>query len=40
MDASLSTQLKAMEDESRQLKRIFVGLSMLADLLKEAFGKK
>ena len=40
MDASMISQMKAMEDENRRLKRMFADLSMQADLLKEALGKK
>jgi putative transposase len=42
MDASTSmiSQMKAMEDENRRLKRMYADLSMQADLLKEALGKK
>jgi len=40
MDASMMSQMKALEDESRRLKRMFADLSMQADLLKEALGKK
>ena len=40
MDASLISQMKAMEDENRRLKRMNADLSMQADLLKEALGKK
>jgi putative transposase len=36
MDASLISQMKAMEDENRRLKRMYADLSMQADLLKEA----
>ena len=36
MDASMMSQMKALEDESWRLKRIFADLSMQADLLKEA----
>ena len=32
--------LKAIEDENRRLKRMYADLSMQADLLKEALGKK
>ena len=39
-DASLISQMKAMEDENRRLKRMYADLSMQADLLKEALGKK
>lgn len=40
MDASLISQMKAMEDENRRLKRMYADLSMQADLLKEAVGGK
>ena len=40
MDASMISQMKAMEDENRRLKRMYADLSMQADLLKEALGKK
>ena len=40
IDASLISQMKAMEDENRRLKRMYADLSMQADLLKEALGKK
>lgn len=40
MDASLMSQMKALEDENRRLKRMDADLSMRADLLKEALGKK
>ena len=40
MDASLISQMKAMEGENRRLKRMYADLSMQADLLKEALGKK
>ena len=40
MDASLISQMKAMEDENRRLKRMYADLRMQADLLKEALGKK
>lgn len=39
-DASMVSQMKAMEEENRRLKRMYVDLSMQADLLKEALGKK
>jgi|GEM_PF-965718 len=38
MDASLISQMKAMEDENRRLKRMYADLSMQANLL-EALGK-
>lgn len=40
MDVSMISQMKALEDENRRLKRMFADLSMQADLLKEALGKK
>ena len=40
MDASLISQMKAIEDENRRLKRMYADLSIQADLLKEALGKK
>ena len=40
MDASLISQMKAMEDENRRLKRMYADLSMQAYLLREAPGKK
>jgi putative transposase len=36
MDATMISQMKAMEEESRRLKRMYADLS----LLKEALGKK
>jgi len=40
MDASMVSQMTAMEDENRRLKRMYADLSMQADLLKEALGRK
>ena len=40
MDASMVSRMKAMEEENRRLKRMYADLSMQADLLKEALGKK
>jgi len=40
MDASMVSQMKAMEEENRRLKRMYGDLSMQNDLLKEALGKK
>ena len=40
MDASRISQMKSLDDENRRLKRMFADLSMQADLLKEALGKK
>jgi putative transposase len=39
-DASMISQMKALEDENRRLKRMVADLGMQADLLKEALGKK
>ena len=38
MDASMVSQMKAMEEANRRLKRMYADLSMQADLLKEALG--
>ena len=40
MDASMMSQMKALEDENRRLKSMFTDLGMQADLLREALGKK
>lgn len=40
MDASMMSQLKALGDESRRLKRMYADLNMPTDILKEALGKK
>ena len=40
MDASLISQMKAIEDKNQLLMRMYADLSMQADLLKEALGKK
>ena len=40
MDASMVSQMKAMEEENRRLKRMYAEMSMQNDLLKEALGKK
>ena len=40
MDASTISQMKAVEDENRRLKKMFAELSMQNELLKEALGKK
>ena len=40
MDASMVSQMKAMTDENRRLKRMYAEMSMQNDLLKEALGKK
>ena len=40
MDASMISQMKALEDENRRLKKMYAEMSMQAELLKEAIGKK
>ena len=40
MDASRVSQMKAMADENRRLKRMYAEMSMQNDLLKEALRKK
>ena len=40
MDPSLISRMKAIGDENRPLTRMYADLSMQADLLKEALGKK
>jgi len=40
MDASLISQMNAIEEENRLLKWMCADLRMQADLLKEALGKK
>jgi len=40
MDAAMISQMKAIEDENRRLKKMFAELSMQNELLKEALGKK
>jgi putative transposase len=40
MDASMISELKAMAEENRRLKRMYAEMSMKNDLLKEALGKK
>lgn len=40
MDASMISQMKALEDENRHLKKMYAEMSMQAELLKEALGKK
>ena len=39
MDASMVSQMKAMEAENRRLKRMYAEMSMQNDLLKEALEK-
>lgn len=40
MDASMISQMKALEEENRRLKRMYADMSMQNDVLKEALGKK
>ena len=40
MDASMISEMKAMVEENRRLKRMYAEMSMQNDLLKEALGKK
>ena len=40
MVASMVSEMKAMADENRRLKRMYAEMSMQNDLLKEALGKK
>jgi len=40
MDASMISQMKALEDENRRLKKMYAKISIQAKLLKEALGKK
>ena len=40
MDASMVSQMKAITEENRRLKRMYAEMSMQNDLLKEALGKK
>ncbi len=36
MDATMISQMKALEDENRRLKKMYAEMSMQAELLKEA----
>ena len=40
MDALMVSEMKAIADENRRLKRMYAEMSMQNDLLKEALGKK
>ena len=40
MGASMISQMKALEDENQRLKKMYAEMSMQAELLKEALGKK
>lgn len=39
MDASMISQMKALEEENRRLKKMYAEMSMQAELLKEAWEK-
>ena len=39
-DASMMSEMKALAEENRRLKRIYAEMSMQNDLLKEVLGKK
>jgi putative transposase len=39
MDASLMSEMKAMADENRRLKKMYAELAMQNELLKDALGK-
>jgi len=39
MDASLISQMKAIDDENKRMKKMFAELSIQNELLKEALGK-
>jgi len=40
MDASMISQMKALEEENRRLKKMYAAAQMSADILKEALAKK
>lgn len=40
MDASLMSEMKAMADENRRLKKMYAEMAMQNELLKDALGKK
>ena len=40
MDALMMSEMKALADENRRLKRMYAEMSMQNDLLKEVLGKK
>ena len=40
IDASMISQMKALEDENRRLKKMYAEMSMQTEFLKEALGKK
>ena len=40
MNASMMSEMKALTEETRRLKRMFAEMSMQNDLVKDALGKK
>ena len=40
MDASMISQMRALEDQNRRLRKMYAEMSMQAELLKDALGKK
>lgn len=40
MDASLMSEMKAMTEENRRLKKMYAEMAMQNELLKDALGKK
>ena len=40
MDASMMSEMKTIQEENRRLKKMYAGLSMQNELLKEALGRK
>lgn len=40
MDASMMSELKALQEENRRLKKMYADAQLSADLLKEALAKK
>ena len=40
MDISMMSQMKALEEENRRLKKMYAEAQMSADILKEALAKK
>jgi len=40
MDASMISQMKALEEDNRRLKKMYAEAQMSADILKEALAKK
>ena len=40
MNVSLMSQLKALQDENRRLKRMYAGTQLSNDLLKEAMSEE